>query len=286
MPAYVYYLFQDSGYASVKEPQTRERKTYQRTASKEVSKAASKETYELNAIKTMNKNLTEKIKTLRQKINEQNAEFNAEKMNMIRSHKRETDTLKKIHEKTLERLSVKKQENSVQAQENKTQADEIKRMKLTIETLRKTERELRDKLEKAKIDGKYRTEYEKQKREMSASKEEIRRLEEQIEILENTVAEKDKEISKAKKQNVDLSSEIESLVKKDDMEAMQNNIIGKMEAMHKDLQKLFTQQMQSQKIETETGQQSERSKLPLPPIAEKTPQSTLSTEKKPYWKSY
>jgi flagellar biosynthesis chaperone FliJ len=87
---------------------------------------------------------------------------------------------------------------------------------------------LRGKIEKARKVGKYRTEYEKQKREISVSKEEIRRLEEQIDILENTVAEKDKEIRKAKKRNVDLSSEIESLAKKDDMEAMENKIVGKM----------------------------------------------------------
>jgi hypothetical protein len=57
---------------------------------------------------------------------------------------------------------------------------------------------------------------------------------------------------------------------------MEQNIIESM-------QQPFAQQMQSQKTETETGQQSERNNHPLPPIAGQTPQSTLSQER-PDWK--
>ncbi|XP_060551205.1 M protein, serotype 2.1-like [Ruditapes philippinarum] len=269
---------EDSGFMSVTSPQTPEKNTYYSTASEE----ANKETDELIAIKTKNRNLSEKIKTLRQKINEQMTDFNAEKMNLIRNHKRVNDHFKKIHEKTLARMSTK-------SLDILSLEDEIKRMKFTIESLRKIEKELRDKIEQSRKDSKYRTEYEKLKREMSASKEELRRLAKQIVVLEKKVAEKDKEISTATNRNVDLSSEIESLAKKDDMEAMENKLVDKMEAMEKNMienmQKLFAQQMQSQKKETETRQQSEQNKLPLPPIAGPTPQNSMYKER-PDWKPY
>ncbi|XP_060580426.1 golgin subfamily A member 6-like protein 2 isoform X2 [Ruditapes philippinarum] len=233
----------------------------------------------------MNKNLNEKIITLKKEINNQTEDFNAERMELIRSHRRETDNLKKVHNKTLERLSAKSQEIT-------RQAEEINKLKATIESLEKTEKELREKIENAKKDGQNKIEYEKQMREMSASRKEIEKLREQIVILENTIAEKEKEISKEKEKNTDLSAEFGNLAQKQEhaMTVMKDELLNEIKERDKSTKDMLQQiqglivQGQSKQKDVEHNPKLRQGQSPLPPIRETTTSRQSGSDSKSKWK--
>jgi predicted nucleic acid-binding Zn-ribbon protein len=233
----------------------------------------------------MNKNLNEKIITLKKEIYTQTEDFSAEKMALIRNHKRETDNLKRVHTKTLERLYARSEEIA-------RQAEEINKMKATIESLEKTERELREKIEKAKKDGQNKTEYEKQMREMSASRKEIVKLREQIVILENTIAEKETEISKEKEKNTDLSAEFGNLAQKQEqaMAVMKDDLLKEIKERDKSTKDMLQQiqglivQGQSKQKDVEHNPKFRQGQSPLPPIRETTTSRQSGSDSKSQWK--
>ena len=122
----------------------------------------------MHAVKVMNTKLNKKVQNLEQEIHDKETEFNKEKMTMLRNHRKETDSLKKRHEKTLDRFNDK-------SLENEKQGKEIRRLKATIESLEKTIKELKNRLDEAT--GK-------------DDKEDIMRLKEKILRLKEEKAEK------------------------------------------------------------------------------------------------
>jgi chromosome segregation ATPase len=182
------------------------------------------------AIKSMNKTLNAKILTLKQEINDQRMDFNTQQMQMVHNHRRETDVLKKNYKKTLEKVCSKAHE----------QGEEIKRLKDQIELLENSEKELREKVQRAKHDEKHKNDYEKISREMSASKKEIKILKEQITVLEKEVAEKEEQKMTETEKHVNLSDKFGTLAKQHeaDMTAMKNDLISKMDEKEKNTREM------------------------------------------------
>ena len=155
----------------------------------------------MQAMKAMNTKLSKKVKSLEQKIYDKEHE----KMTILRNHKKDTDALKKRHEKAVDD----------QSQENKKQSDEIRQLKATIESLEKTIRDLKARLDIAR---------------KKDNKEEIKRLKESISRLEEEKAEKKTAFENLEKKytrdlqavEYNLSSKIADL--SDQMAYMNNNL--------------------------------------------------------------